>query len=62
MAKNTDILKQAIEHSNIDEYHKKELISLVNQNKLEKLLKLIYRLLGIGKHLKDITDSLDIDI
>ena len=62
MAKNTDILKQAIEQSNIDDYHKKELISLVNQNKLDKLLKLIYRLLGIGKHLKDITDHLDIDI
>jgi len=60
MAKNTDILKQAIEHSNIDEYHKKELISLVNQNKLDRCLKLIFRLFGIGKHLKDITDYFDI--
>lgn len=62
MAKKIDILKQAIEQCNIDDYHKKELISLVNQDKLDKHLKLIYRLLGIGKHLKDITDYFDIDI
>ena len=60
MAKNTDILKQAIEQSNIDEYHKKELISLVNQNKLDRCLKSIFRLFRIGKHLKDIADYFDI--
>lgn len=61
MGKNIDILKHIIEQSNIDDYHKKELISLVNQNKLEKCLKLVYRLLNIGKNLIDITDYFDID-
>lgn len=49
-------LIKKIEESNLDESNKKIIISLINQNKLEKALKILYHSLGIGKFIKELFD------